>query len=620
MQLNIGAQYIRPNECRFRVWAPQKSSVSLVMVSPVQRSIPMHRDTDDCWELTAENVPAGTRYLYDIDGSVSRPDPASRFQPEGVHGASEVVDPAAFSWDDEGWKGMPIRDFIIYEIHVGTFTADGTFEAIIPHLDYLKDLGITAIELMPVAQFPGRRNWGYDGVYLFAPQNSYGGPAGLKALVNACHMRRVAVILDVVYNHLGPEGNYLGSFGPYFTERYKTPWGDAINFDGPYSDGVRDFFIQNALYWITDYHIDALRLDAVHGIFDFSANPFLRELAAAVHGQADAHERKIHVIAESELNDSGVIRDSDKGGYGLDALWNDDFHHAVHSLISGEKDGYYEDFGRLGHLEKAFREGFTYSGQYSGFRKRRHGNTSADIPVHRFIVFSQNHDQVGNRMHGDRPNRTQSFDKLKLAAAVVILSPYLPLLFMGEEYGETAPFQYFINHQDKDLIEAVRNGRKKEFAAFSGDGDMPDPEAEETFLKSKINMDLRNVGNNRFLFALYKELIILRKELPALSRSGRRDMDVKCFREDVLFIHRRHTSGNVFCLYNFSGSGQRMKVQLPEGDWLMTLDSSDEQWGGTAPPGALRKQLCQSGDMVHIRPHSALIYRQGADKRRDTGE
>jgi maltooligosyltrehalose trehalohydrolase len=334
---------------------------------------------------------------------------------------------------------------------VGAYTKKGTFESIIPHLDELKKLGITAIELMPVAQFPGTRNWGYDGVYPYAVQNSYGGPEGFKRLVNACHGRGLALVLDVVYNHLGPEGNYLWDFGPYFTDRYKALWGFSINFDGPHSDDVRHYFIQNALYWVTEFHVDALRVDAVHAILDFSAEPFLEELASAVHDEAKRLNRRVYLIAESALNDTRVIRSREFGGYGLDAQWNDDFHHALHTVLTGERMGYYRDFGRLQDLAKALLEGFVYSGEYSPYRRRRHGNSSRDIPAHRFVVFSQNHDQVGNRMRGERLSELVCFERTKLAAGVMTLSPFIPLLFMGEEYGETAPFQYFVSHSDPDL-------------------------------------------------------------------------------------------------------------------------------------------------------------------------
>jgi maltooligosyltrehalose trehalohydrolase len=468
-----------------------------------------------------QGIEPGARYVFRLENDRDRPDPASRYQPEGVHGPSEVVDHTAFSWTDKGWSGLALQSMIMYELHTGTFTPEGTFDAIISRLGDLKDLGINAIELMPVAQFPGKRNWGYDGVYPFAVQNSYGGPEGLKRLVNACHARDIAAILDVVYNHLGPEGNYVGEYGPYFTDKYRTPWGNAINFDGSYSDEVRNFFVRNALSWITDYHIDALRIDAIHGIFDYSARHFLRELGEAVHARAGELGRRIYVIPESDLNDVRVISPPELGGYGLDAQWNDDFHHCLHTLLTGEKSGYYKDFGAIDQMERAYRDGFVYSGQYSPFRKRRHGSSSKDRPASQFVVFSQNHDQVGNRMQGERLSSLVSFEALKLAAGCVILSPYLPLLFMGEEYGETAPFLYFVSHSDPGLIEAVRNGRKEEFKAFGWEGEPPDPQDERTFLASELHWEERTKGSHETLLRFYKQLIACERERPrSLSSNG----------------------------------------------------------------------------------------------------
>jgi len=562
------------------------------------------------WKSAVENVFPGLLYFYRLEDKIDRPDPASRFQPNGVHGPSQIIDLNAFLWGDDDWKGIPLKDYVIYELHIGTFTKGGTFESIIPYLDYLKELGITAIELMPVAQFPGDRNWGYDGVYPFAPQNSYGGPHGLKTLVNACHKEGLAVILDVVYNHLGPEGNYLNNFGPYFTNKYKTPWGDAINFDGPYSDEVRKFFIQNALYWITEFHMDALRIDAVHGIFDFSAKHFLQELGEAVYKQAEALGREVCIIPESNLNDVRLINPIEVGGYGLDAQWNDDFHHALYTLITGEKNGYYEDFGMIGHMEKAFKEGFVYSGQYSPYRKRRHGSSSKNRPAQQFIVFSQNHDQVGNRLSGDRLAATQALEKLKLAAGVVILSPFIPLVFMGEEYGETSPFQYFVSHSDKNLIEAVRKGRKDEFASFQWEGEIPDPQAESTFLNSKIHIELRHHGEHKILFEFYKKLIELRKEIPSLRNLNNETMEVKGFEEGkTLFLRRWFRDDEVFCIYNFNNKKVKTVLKIPEGIWNKILDSSSKEWGGNGSSTENKIESFGSEILLSLNPHSIVLYR-----------
>jgi maltooligosyltrehalose trehalohydrolase len=495
---------------------------------------------------------------------------------------------------------------VLYELHVGTFTAQGTFDAIVPHLDELKDLGITSVEIMPVAQFPGERNWGYDGVYPFAVQNSYGGPDGLKRLVNACHHRGLAVTLDVVYNHLGPEGNYLNDFGPYFTDRYRTPWGSAINFDGPDSDEVRRFFIENALSWVTEFRVDALRLDAVHGIFDFSALHFLQELTCAVHAQAERLNRRIYVIAESDLNDVRLVRSQELGGYGLDAQWNDDFHHALHTLLTRERTGYYEDFGRIQDLAKAFVEGFVYSGAYSPARRRRHGNTSKTISPRKFVVFAQNHDQVGNRAKGDRLSSLVSFEGLKLAAAAVLLSPFIPLLFMGEEYGETAPFPYFVSHSDPDLREAVRRGRRQEFAYLKGADEAPDPQEESTRQSANLDHSLRHQGNHRILYELYKELIKLRNETRTCAGLSKDRMEVVCLkRESTLVVRRWGRKEQVAAIFHFSDTAASVTIPLPQGRWLKRLASGDERWNG--PGRNLPTELHSDGEVSVTLTQNAFL-------------
>ena len=576
----LGATYLGGGLGGFLVWAPLINQVEVHILSPEERIVPLEKVSRGYHYGVVPGVKPGTRYFYRLDGNNERPDPASKFQPEGVHGPSQVIDPH-FVWEELHWSGIPFSHYVLYELHVGTFTAQGTFDAIIPHLDELKDLGITAIEIMPVAQFPGDRNWGYDGVYPFAVQNSYGGPEGLKTLIDACHQRGLAVILDVVYNHLGPEGNYLHDFGPYFTDRYRTPWGAAINFDGPDSDEVRRFFIENALYWVTEFRLDALRLDAVHGIFDFSARHFLQELASAVHEQAERLNRRIYVIAESDLNDVRLVRSPELGGYGLDAQWNDDFHHALHTLLTGERTGYYKDFGRIQDLAKAFAEGFVYSGAYSPARRRRHGNTSKDIAARRLVVFAQNHDQVGNRLKGERLSALVSFEGLKLAAAVVLLSPFIPLLFMGEEYGETAPFPYFVSHSDPDLIEVVRRGRREEFAYFKGSDEPPDPQEEATRQSASLDHSLRHQGRHRILYELYKELITLRNETRANAGLSKDRMEVVCLeRERTLVVRRWGREEQVAAIFHFGDTAVSVNIPLPSGRWLKRLASGEKRWHG----------------------------------------
>jgi maltooligosyltrehalose trehalohydrolase len=569
------------------------------------------KDQQGYFEGTVKDAQAGDRYVYRLDDKGEYPDPASRFQPEGVHGPSQVVDPTASPWEDEDWRGTELSDFIIYELHVGTFTADGTFEAIIPYLGYMKELGITALELMPVAQFPGTRNWGYDGVYPYAPQNSYGGPYGLKKLINACHKEKISVVLDVVYNHLGPEGNYLANFGPYFTDRYRTPWGDAINFDGPFSDDVRSFFISNALYWITEYHIDALRIDAIHGIFDFGAYHFLRELGEAVHDQARRLRKNIYLIPESDLNDVRVINPILLGGFGLDAQWNDDFHHALHTLLTSERDGYYQDFGSIDDLAKALREGFVYSGQYSKYRKRRHGSSSSARPAHQFVVFSQNHDQVGNRPWGDRLAADQSLEKLKLASGVVLLSPYLPLLFMGEEYGETAPFLYFVSHSDPTLIEAVRRGRQENFSSFAWKGELPDPQAEETFMRSRISLDLCRHGQHGLLFSFYRKLIRLRRETPAFKDPSTGRLEVHPQKEkQVILLRSRSDEEKYLVIYSFGEKVNTILLPVDSGTWRKILESSSETWGGPGEQAEASVKCDKEPALFRLSPHSVTVYQK----------
>ncbi|MHB9156180.1 MAG: malto-oligosyltrehalose trehalohydrolase, partial [Endomicrobiales bacterium] len=586
--MKIGGTYLGNNSYEFSVWAPLAEAISLSIVSPAEKLVPLERGARGYWKAGVSGIAPPLSYYYRINAALDRPDPASHYQPEGVHRHSQVVDHGRFPWEDSCWKGTDITGAVIYELHVGTFTPQGDFTAIIPKLPCLKDLGVTVLEIMPIAQFPGERNWGYDGAYPFAVQNSYGGPEGFKTLVNACHKAGLSVMLDVVYNHFGPEGSYFLDYGPYYTRKYTTPWGDAINFDDACSDEVRNYFLENALFWLREYHVDGLRLDAVHGIFDFSASPFLRELGERLDEHSRRERKKIFLVAESDLNDSKIVRSRELGGYGLDAQWLDDFHHSLHALLTGERAGYYRDFGKLFHLEKSLREGFAYSGQYSAYRRRKHGNPSKDLPPERFVAFSQNHDQTGNRMRGERLSRLVSFESLKLAAGAVLLSPYIPLLFMGEEYGEEAPFLYFVNHADTALIEAVRKGRKEEFKAFTGAGEPPDPESPETWRASVLNWEKADSAGGAALLKFYTKLIELRKRIPALSCAAREGLRTSFSEKDqLLLMERRRGESRIFALFNFSRSETRNTLAVPEGRWKELLCSSDRTWNGEGgPPSA----------------------------------
>jgi len=600
--MRIGATYLGNRRCEFVLWAPLLPDVTVRIVSPAERVIPMTPLPEGYWGTVIEGLSPGDRYVFRVTQGRDRPDPASYSQPLGVHGPSEIVDHTFFPWEDRHWRGIPLSDMIQYELHVGSFTPEGTFDAVIPRLDALREIGINAVELMPVAQFPGERNWGYDGVYPYAVQTSYGGPDALKRLVNACHKQGLAVILDVVYNHLGPEGNYLAEFAPYFTNHYRSPWGDAINFDGAYSDGVKNYFIENALYWFREYHVDGLRLDAIHGIFDRGASPFLAELAEAARDFSTRAGRKYYLIAESDLEDVRVIRPPDLGGFGLDAQWCDDFHHAVRTLLTGEDRGYFADYGRIDHLAKALREGFVYSGQYSRHRKRRHGSSSKDRPAEQFVVFCQNHDQVGNRLNGDRLSQLVPFETLKLAAGILLLSPYVPLLFMGEEYGETAPFLYFVSHSDPDLIEAVRRGRKEEFRAFQWPGEPPDPQSSETFLRSRIDWAKREEGHHRVLLDYYMSLIRLRREIPAIGRPDKNRLGVLAVdKKQLLYLKRWSDSEQLHCFFNLGPSDADLDTLEPSDHWKAVWDSSDPRWNG---PGSLLPKK--------LRGHSVAVFREAS--------
>ncbi|MFN3323770.1 MAG: malto-oligosyltrehalose trehalohydrolase [Bryobacteraceae bacterium] len=605
----LGAIWLGRERALFRVWAPAAGRVDLHIVEPAGRLVEMTRQPSGYHEAFVEPIRPGALYFYRLNGRDDRPDPASRFQPRGVHGPSALIDPG-FPWEDSAWTGIPLESYVFYEVHVGAFTPEGTFDAVIPHIDPLLDLGITAIEIMPVAQFPGTRNWGYDGVYPFSVQDSYGGPAALKRLVNACHKQGMAVVLDVVYNHLGPEGNYLSQFGPYFTDRHRTPWGEAINFDGPGSEAVRNYFVENALHWTRDYHFDALRLDAVHAIIDDSPCHILQEIGDRVHEYAASSGRRIHVIAESDLNEARVIEDKSAGGYGLDAQWSDDFHHSLHVALTGEGAGYYKDFVSGMPIEKAYREGFVYSGQFSGHRGRKHGTSSAHLPASRFVVCSQNHDQVGNRALGERLSQLVDFESLKLAAGAVLLSPFLPLLFMGEEYGETAPFLYFVSHGDPDLVEAVRRGRSEEFPEFATLAEALDPQSESTFERSRLDHSLASRGGHAVLRDYYRTLLGLRRTLPPLALLSKEQMTVASDAgRRAILLRRRDGEDECLILLAFSQSVETLEFDLPRGRWNKLIDSASAAWNG---PGAPAPESIASDGRVSLalNPRSCLLFRK----------
>ena len=559
----VGALYAS-DATTFRVWAPKARRVELVLDD---RRVAMSAADDGYYTARVAGVEHGARYRYSLDGGEPLPDPASRWQPDGVHAPSAIVDPS-FAWTDASWRPPSLRDLVIYELHVGTFSAEGTFDGVIPHLEALRELGVTAIELMPVAAFPGARGWGYDGVFLFAVHEPYGGPEGLRRLVDAAHGAGLGVIIDVVYNHLGPDGNVLDRYGPYFTDRHHTPWGKAVNVDGRGSDEVRAYLTANARMFLDEYHADGLRLDAVHAIVDQSASPFVAELVEAVHGAKPGAV----VIAESDLNDPRVITDREHGGLGFDAQWTNDLHHAVHAALTGERNGYYADFDGADDVARALRGGFVYTGQRSRFRGRRHGAPLGTVAPERLVVAAQDHDQVGNRAHGERLVTIAGRDAARLAAAAFLLSPYTPLLFMGEEYGEVAPFLYFTDHQDRGLARAVTEGRRAEFASFAWAGETPDPQDPETFRASRLDHGLAATPGHREQRAFYAECLRLRGELrfhldarPDATAAGGLVVSMSADGAVCLVLGLERTAG---------------RAQLPAGRWSVLLDSSDPMWGG----------------------------------------
>jgi maltooligosyltrehalose trehalohydrolase len=574
------------------VWAPRAKKVSVKIGSDIH---PMTGpDQRGWWKASVEAVP-GADYAYVLaDDPVPYPDPRSLWQPEGVHGPSRIYDHAAYAWSDAGFQPAPLASAIVYELHIGTFTPEGTFDSAIGRLDYLADLGITHVELMPVAEFPGRHGWGYDGVALFAVNHTYGGPDGLKRFVEAAHKRGLAVLLDVVYNHFGPVGNYTGKFGPYVTSRHSTPWGDAVNFEGAGSDQVRRFFCDNALMWMRDYHIDGLRLDAVTEYVDRSAVHFMEQLSTETQALSADLGRPLVLIAESDLNDPRIVRPRDAHGYGVDAQWSDDFHHALFTVLAPqERQGYYQDFGTIEQLARSLTHAFVYDGIYSRYRKRHHGRPIDDPSAHRFLGYIQNHDQIGNRAIGDRVDQTVGLERAKIAAAIVFTAPFVPMIFQGDEFAASSPFQYFADHDDPKMARSVSEGRRREFAAFGWDpAQIPDPENPETFLRSKLNWN--EIGETRHAEMLdwYRKLVRLRRSSAALNSGDLRNTAV-AFDEDKrwLTMERRAEQGVVRVLCNLGDQ----PVRIPNPNSLPIVLASSEH-------------VKAVGNEIHMPPDSVAIF------------
>jgi maltooligosyltrehalose trehalohydrolase len=629
-RLERGATVLANGAVRFAVWAPRARRVAVIAGIGGATTVATLEDAGGgVFAAVVDGVGAGTDYFYRLDGR-DLPDPVSRYQPLGVHGPSRVVDPSAFAWTDGEWRGREMADLVIYELHVGTFTEAGSFDAIVEHLAELRSLGVTAIELMPVAEFDGPRNWGYDGVHPYAPQSTYGGPEGFRRLVDAAHRADVTVLLDVVYNHLGPEGNHLDAYGPYFSDFYRTPWGAPFNFDGADSDEVRRYVVDNALYWMTEFHIDGLRLDAVHAICDRSATHILEEIGAAAHAAGRRLGRRVVVIAESDLNDPRLVRVRERGGYGLDGQWSDDFHHAVHRTLTGEAVGHYADFGGVAPIAKALRDRFVHDGRRSRYRRRRHGAPAADVPADRFVVCIQNHDQVGNRAQGERLGALVGLAAQRLATAALLLAPYVPLLFMGQEYGETNPFLYFVSHANPALAAAVREGRRRELVRFGWSGEAPDPQAEETFVRSRLDRRRALGEGHRELLALHHDLLQMRRAEGAL-RPGAVAYAVfddpaqgwivvayagaqRVRSEAPGWRRGQEADRGALALFNFAAEERRIALAnpSPQAGWRRRLSTEEARYGGRAalPAAVLRGAALE----VVVPATSAVLYTEERDR------
>lgn len=576
----IGLNFNNKGKATMVLWATYARNVELEVNS--KESFALHRDQRGYWLATIPQINHGDRYSIILNGKTKLPDPASLGQPDGVHQPSMAIDLEKIKPQFITWQGIPLNDLIIYELHAGTFTGNGTFKAIHEKLNYLKELGVNAIELMPVAQFPGTRNWGYDGVFPFAVQNSYGGAKELMHLIDSCHKNGLAVILDVVYNHLGPEGNYLDKFAPYFTTKYKTPWGKAVNFDDSGCDEVRRFFIENALMWLRDFNVDGLRLDAIHAIQDFSPKHFLKELKEYVDKLNKQTGKNHFLIGESDLNNVKYINPFKYCGYGLDSQWTDCFHHSLHALITGERDGYYSDYGSTEHLVKSFNNAYVYDGIYSNYRGKTFGTNTTGQPGSRFIVYSQNHDQIGNRLLGERLSSLVNYETLKLAATTLLISPFVPMLFMGEEYGEDNPFLYFISHGDEQLVEKIREGRKKEFRDFFKSKEPQDPQAEKAFLDSKLKWDFNDGPKKKKMLDFYKKLIELRKNQPLLKSLDRENRTTYLPENQSVVIHNSKNEEDVlYVVINFSDNTHKVTIpELSGNNYDLLLYSAHQKWGG----------------------------------------
>jgi maltooligosyltrehalose trehalohydrolase len=615
----------RGGEAVIRVWAPQSASVELVLEHARKASerFAMEKDSEGCFQVRLKTARPGGLYSFDVDGNGPWPDPASRYQPQGVHGPSQLVDPAEFSWSDAEWEGVSREKLVLYELHVGTFTPEGTFTATVKRLPLLRALGVTAIELMPVADFPGSRNWGYDGVALFAPARCYGAPDDLRRLVDTAHGLGLAVHLDVVYNHLGPDGSYLAAFSPlFFSQKHHSPWGAGINFDGPGSDVVRRIFIENALHWIHEYHVDGLRLDATHAIIDESPKHFLAQLTEAVEASTQGQRRRVLIIAEDHRNLSVMATPRARGGWGLDAIWADDLHHELHRCVTGEGDGYYADFtGNTSDVAATVRQGWFYCGQYAPYFGEERGTDPYGLPPSAFVVCIQNHDQVGNRAFGKRLNHLIDLASYRAVSIVLLLAPEVPLLFMGQEWASSSPFQYFTDHAPK-LGQLVTEGRRREFARFAAFSDpaarerIPDPQDPSTFARSRLIWEEAEANPHAGVRRLYQQLLHLRSSEPALKNGSRAGFEVVPLGENGLLLWRQSGADRLLAVIQLRESGthdlrEHSLSRLSPGlAWRQVLTTEDAPFADDPMPPEIE---LPKGRIQFARPGAVLLRSMPAE-------
>jgi maltooligosyltrehalose trehalohydrolase len=605
--MEVGANY-QNNKCDFVVWAPDSTKVEVVL-NATNEKYPMNKFGIGYWKLVIDGIRPESEYMFELNGRTLLPDPASHFQPKGVFGPSKLINHGSFKWTDNDWHGLSLKDMIFYELHVGTFTPEGTFKAILSRVKELSEVGLNAIELMPIAQFSGKRNWGYDVAFPFAVQNTYGSPGDLKNLANECHNYGISLFVDVVYNHAGPEGNFLNEFGPYFMKNRITAWGPTVNLDGPNSKPIRDYFMQNTFHWLQKYHLDGLRLDAVLFMIDKSPVHFLQDLTTKVKISSRKLKRKIWLIAESGYNEPIVLTPRNRGGYGFDAQWLDDFQHALHAVLTGEKEGYYRNYGKMLHLKDTLIESYVHVGgglPYSNFHRRDPGESFLWINSNKLVVFSQNHDQVGNRVLSERLATLSGYEAAKTAAGLVLFSPYVPLLFMGEEYGETKCFNFFVDYADAKLNASARKGRALEFASFHWKGESRDPSALETFEDSRINWQSRYTGIGAEITNYYKALIHLRKNMKQSCYSNRGQMEVLCDEEDkILFIKRCKDSYANVVVANLGDKEQNFEFPFNGEKYGKVLDSADINFGGS---GAILPNEVKRGEKNSIHGFNFAVF------------